>query len=39
MSDSRRNTDREVGIATGISCPTAGLGSEEAPEACGVYED
>jgi hypothetical protein len=29
----------KVGMATGILCPFAGLGSEEAPGACGVCED
>jgi hypothetical protein len=33
------NSSRQVGIATGISCPPSGLGSEEAPGACGVFQE
>ena len=34
-----RDRSLEVGMATGISCPHAGLGSEEVPGAWGVYGD
>lgn len=34
----RRSGFVQVGIATGISDARAGLGSEEAPEACGVLQ-
>ena len=34
----RGDWDCEVGFATGILCPAAGLGSEEAHGACGVSQ-
>jgi hypothetical protein len=35
----RNRSKSKVGMATGISCAPAGLGSEEAPGACGASED
>ena len=29
----------QVGMTTGISCPHSGMGSEEAPGACGVFQE
>jgi hypothetical protein len=34
-----RDRSSKVGMATGISCPPAGLGSEKAPGAWGVFQD
>jgi hypothetical protein len=37
IHSSRPNLYLDVGMATGISCPPSGLGSEEAPDACGDF--
>lgn len=37
MHPSNPGMERDVGMAAGISRLAAGLGSEEAPGACGVY--